>query len=61
MGAGSAWDNPEAQQVTPITEPVQFASPPTTETPTIKGDLKDNRSQLFKNAQDSGILDGGGN
>ena len=61
MGAGSAWDNPEAQQVTPITEPAQFASPPATETPTIKGALKDNRSQLFKDAQDSGMLTGGVN
>ena len=60
MGAGSAWDNPEVQQTIPA--PTQAPSAPvsTTPSPTVQGNLQDERSQLFQNAQQSGLLTPGG-
>lgn len=58
MGAGAAWDNPEAQQTVPA--PASSAPVPTTVSPTIQSGLQDQRSQLFQNAQQSGILTPGG-
>lgn len=60
MGAGSAWDNPEAQQTAPIPAQVPSAPVPTTPSPTVQGNLQDQRSQLFQNAQASGMLTPGG-
>lgn len=60
MGAGNAWDNPEAQQTAPIPTQAPTAPVPTTTSPTIQSGLKDQRSQLFQNAQQSGILTPGG-
>ncbi|GEM_PF-1852319 len=57
MGAGSAWDNPEAQQIEPQ---VPSAPVPTTPSPSVQGNLQDQRSQLFRDAQNSGILTPGG-
>ncbi|NKX16188.1 hypothetical protein HGG75_10665 [Ochrobactrum pseudogrignonense] len=56
MGAGSAWDNPEAQQTAPIPAQAPSAPVPTTPNPTVQGNLQDQRSQLFQNAQQSGML-----
>jgi len=58
MGAGTAWDNPEVQQTAPA--PAPSAPVPTTVSPTIQSGLQDQRSQLFQNAQQSGILTPGG-
>ena len=60
MGASSAWDNPEAQQVLP--QPTVPNIPvPTSQTPTVKSGLDQQRTQLFQNAKDSGLLNAGGN
>lgn len=58
MGAGNAWENPEAQQTAPTQ--ATSAPVPTIVIPTIQSGLKDQRSQLFQNAQASGILTPGG-
>ena len=60
MGASSAWDNPEAQQVMPQPT-VSNISVPTSQTPTVKSGLDQQRSQLFQSAKDSGLLNAGGN
>ena len=60
MGASSAWDNPEAQQVLP--QPTAPNIPvPTSQTSTVKSGLDQQRTQLFQNAKDSGLLNAGGN
>ncbi|QYM72911.1 hypothetical protein K1X45_00060 [Pseudochrobactrum sp. Wa41.01b-1] len=60
MGASSAWDNPEAQQVLP--QPTVPNIPvPASQTPTVKSGLDQQRTQLFQNAKDSGLLNAGGN
>lgn len=53
MGASAAWDNPEAQQIVRPLAPTQ--------TPTVQGDLKQQRSQLFQDAKNNGVLNGGVN
>lgn len=60
MGAGQAWDNPEAQQTVPPQPQVPAAPVPNTPTPTIQGDLSQQRSELFQNARNSGMLTPGG-
>lgn len=60
MGAGSAWDNPAVQQTAPVPAQAPSASVPTTPNPTVRGNLQDQRSHLFQNAQQSGMLTPGG-
>ncbi|WP_247997317.1 lysozyme [Brucella tritici] len=60
MGAGQAWDNPEAQQTVPPQPQTPTATVPSTPTPTIQGNLSQQRSELFQNARNSGMLTPGG-
>lgn len=60
MGAGPAWDNPEAQQTVPPQPQVPAAPVPNSPTPTIQGNLSEQRSELFQNARNSGMLTPGG-
>ena len=60
MGASAAWDNPDAQQVMP--QPSVLNIPvPASQAPTVKSDLTQQRTQLFQNAKDNGLLNAGGN
>nr|WP_313709009.1 hypothetical protein [Brucella intermedia] len=60
MGAGQAWDNPEVQQMVPPQTQAPTAPVPNTPTPTIQGNLSQQRSELFQNARNSGMLTPGG-
>lgn len=57
MGASSAWDNPEAQQVIPTPS---VSNVPSTQSSTVKSDLAEQRSELFQDAKSNGVLNAGG-
>lgn len=57
MGASSAWDNPEAQQIIPAPS---VSNVPSTQSPTVKSDLAEQRSELFQDAKSNGLLNAGG-
>lgn len=57
MGASSAWDNPEAQQIIPTPS---VSNVPSTQNPTIKSDIAEQRSELFQDAKSNGLLNAGG-
>ncbi|GAA0614863.1 lysozyme [Paenochrobactrum glaciei] len=57
MGASSAWDNPEAQQIIPTPS---VSNVPSMQSPTIKSDIAEQRSELFQDAKSNGLLNAGG-
>ena len=57
MGASSAWDNPEAQQIIPTPS---VSNVPSTQSPTVKSALAEQRSELFQDAKSNGLLNAGG-